>query len=821
MLDEVNGKVVHKAGQSIAQCVAVWFSFVSGICVVAQEQPSRQIVRCATPDAIEYGIWNSNRQLAAPTLFVLSGTIESSLEKPYFRQCGNELAKHGWICVSIDLPCHGTFATQDEPSGLSGWSYLAARERNFVEQSNDRLTSVLDDLIKTGATDPERVAVCGTSRGGFLALHFAAHDRRVRCAAGFAPVTDLAALSEFRAVATEPFVKSLSLENVAGELAGRPLWLVIGDQDERVGTDQAIAFARKVTAASRAHQLESRIELNVLPEPRGHTTPDGSATRAASWILNQFVDPTSVERPTEREFLFVDDHHILYRSGTERILHPANLHSENPLIREDKPWELAIGWVSVALHPETRKYQLWYQAYGGGRDERKTHKCVVCYAESDDGVTFVKPELSVHDFKTERKPFAGHHQQTNIVLLGEGGYGDRYANSVLLEPGEPDISRRYKMLYTDFSKDEQGAEWPGFHAAFSSDGIHWTKSSHNPLNQTAYGGRGSQPPFSDEDVYSERWDERKQFTRKTWRLPISMSDAVDVMFDPVRGVYSVYGKSWLQGPDGGLAWKHAMARVDSRNFVDWSKPKIVAWPDEHDPPDTEFHTSPVFYYKGVYFCLNQILHARAEAVNAKADQMHVELMTSRDGLRWDRPFRDQPFFPSERQAFSNGGVFTNSTPIFLRDEIRFYYGGYNSGAIGGGAALIDSAQQSGVGLATIRLDRFAGVRPVETSAQSTLKRPLQNIGQITLKPIDLTGIDQISLNADASGGSIRVEILTEDGYRVRGFTKDDAIAVTSDTLRGAVSWKARDLGDLPPGKYLLRFHLDKAEVFAMSLVASH
>ncbi|HVX62655.1 MAG TPA: hypothetical protein VHC19_18695, partial [Pirellulales bacterium] len=200
-----------------------------------------------------------------------------------------------------------------------------------------------------------------------------------------------------------------------------------------------------------------------------------------------------------------------------------------------------------------------------------------------------------------------------------------------------------------------------------------------------------------------------------------------------------------------------------------------------------------------------------------ADQMHVELMVSRDGLRWERPFRDQPFFPSGQQAFSSGGIFTNSTPVILKDEIRFYYGGYHSGAIGGGAKLTDASQQSGVGLATIPLDRFAGIRPVAVSAQSTLKKPLHNIGQVTLQPIDLTEIDQILVNGNASEGAIRVEILTEEGYRLRGFTKDDAIPIATDALRGSVRWNERGLHDLPPGKYLLRLHLDNAEVFALTL----
>lgn len=108
--------------------------------------------------------------------------------------------------------------------------------------------------------------------------------------------------------------------------------------------------------------------------------------------------------------------------------------------------------------------------------------------------------------------------------------------------------------------------------------------------------------------------------------------------------------------------------------------------------------------------------------------MHVELMVSRDGIQWHRPFRDQPFFPAGEQAFSNGGIFTNSTPVILDDEIRFYYGGYNSGAIGGGAKLTDASQQSGVGLATIPMDRFAGLRPVAISGSVDSEKTLGEQG---------------------------------------------------------------------------------------------
>jgi dienelactone hydrolase len=812
-----------------------------GASTKAAEPFDNTAIRKTTPDGVEYGLWGNTAAKSAPTLFMLAGTIESTLEKPYFRQCGNELAELGYVVVSIDIPCHGTQAAAGDCSGLGGWGHRVGRNEDFVAECNIRLSRVLDHLIDTGLTDPDRVAIGGTSRGGFLAIHFAAHDSRVKCAAAFAPVTDLAALSEFRDLQEHPFVQQLSLENQAEKLAGRPVWIVIGDRDERVSTQRSIDLATRLSAIAKERDVPSNVELHVMSEPRGHTTPQGSSSLAADWVHRQLSSnaerktTASAIRDTDHEgtlpsssdagriadgpttLLLVDDHHVLYRAGTKRVFHPAMLNPTNPIIREDKPWEMAIGWTSVVRHAETGKYQLWYQAYAGGRDERKSHKCVVCVAESDDGITFTKPALGVHDFMMTREPMPGLHTKTNIVLVGDGGYGDRYANSVLFDPSDDDPSKHYRMLYTDFGKDADGREWPGFFAAFSPDGIHWKKSPQNPLIKTAYGGRSLQPQFSDEVPYDERWDARKNFLRKNWPIPLSMSDAADVFYDPNLAAWVVYGKSWLQGPDGGLAWKHAMARVESKDFINWSKPQIVASTDDLDPPNTEFHTSPVFFRDGCYFSLNQILIARGEAIGAKADAMHIELMISRDGFRWERPFRDEPFIENSKQSFSNGGIFTNSTPIYLDDEIRFYYGGYNSGAIGGGAKLTDASQQSGVGFASLGLNRFAGIRPVKISAQSTLKRPLDNIGQVTLKPLDLSDVRNISLNADASEGSICVEILNEDGYRVRGFSKDDAEPVTGDSLTHAVKWEEQNLKQLPAGQYLIRLHLDNAEVFAITL----
>jgi dienelactone hydrolase len=241
-----------------------------------------------TDQGVRFGLWGCESNSPVPTLFILANTIEGTLASDYFRQCGTALTHQGWQCVSIDLPCHGLEHREGEPQQLDGWRFRADAGENFVAESNQRLAHVLDHLIANGRTDAAKVAVCGTSRGGFLAMHFAAFDPRVKCIAAFAPVTDLLALREFHGAEQNYLVRTLALTSHAAHLAQKQVWMVIGDQDARVGTDCAIALADRI--AEVTHDLLSRagaVELHVLPEPRGHTTPAGSADQAMGWIRRQ------------------------------------------------------------------------------------------------------------------------------------------------------------------------------------------------------------------------------------------------------------------------------------------------------------------------------------------------------------------------------------------------------------------------------------------------------------------------------------------------------------------------------------------------------
>jgi dienelactone hydrolase len=274
----------------IAEIAIVTFAFLS-VHVKAQEMTlptlNGEVVTAKTPDGIEYGLWGTKVTYPAPTLFIFASDIKGTLDNPYFRQCGDALAERGYLCVSLDLPGHGSDQREGEPGALGTWRTRSDEGEDFIAPFTARVRAVLDHLIATGASDPARIAACGTSRGGFMALQVAAADPRIKAVAAFAPVTNLMALREFSGAKNTEHVATLSLLANAEKFAGRAVWVIIGDRDDRVSTDDAIAFARRATVVSLEKTEAADVTLLVVPEAKGHTTPQGAPELAAAWIAER------------------------------------------------------------------------------------------------------------------------------------------------------------------------------------------------------------------------------------------------------------------------------------------------------------------------------------------------------------------------------------------------------------------------------------------------------------------------------------------------------------------------------------------------------
>lgn len=263
----------------------------------AADEPAFPAVQVLNTDSgLAFAILGEKPAAPAPTLFVFGGDLRDSLVAEDVNKLGRLLVPRGYLCVSLDTPCHGADARAGEAAGLAGWRDRIVNGENIAAEFSGRVSKVLDHLVAEKFTDPDRVAVSGTSRGGFCALHAAAADPRIRQVIGFAPVTHLPALTEFAGAETHPDVLALSPIHTADKLVGKPMLLIIGNQDLRVGTDDCLALALEVIKKSKGKHHPIPVELRLVGtvDHRLHASPApqfgqlcAPHDEAAAWLLAQ------------------------------------------------------------------------------------------------------------------------------------------------------------------------------------------------------------------------------------------------------------------------------------------------------------------------------------------------------------------------------------------------------------------------------------------------------------------------------------------------------------------------------------------------------
>ena len=258
-----------------------WFFLFCGLVMTAMADESPQLLK--TPDGLHFFIAGQKGDKPAPTLFIFGGSARAALHDDDYFKSGRLLIPQGWLCASVDVPCHDEDTRPGEPSGLKGWRFRLDKNEDIMAPFVAKCRAALDTLVKEGYTDPQRVAAAGISRGGLCAFHFATVEPRVKWVIGFAPVTDLPVLEEFKGLENHPLTKSLAAASLADRLVGKHIWVCIGNNDGRVGTDQCFAFGRKVAQADLAAGKPATIELHVMPSV-GHTIHSTAHDEAAAWL---------------------------------------------------------------------------------------------------------------------------------------------------------------------------------------------------------------------------------------------------------------------------------------------------------------------------------------------------------------------------------------------------------------------------------------------------------------------------------------------------------------------------------------------------------
>lgn len=273
--------------------------------------------------------------------------------------------------------------------------------------------------------------------------------------------------------------------------------------------------------------------------------------------------------------LFVDRHRIGSTSGVDLRMHAPRW--AEPAIRFDRPWEGSTS-AYVTVFEDDGLYRMYYRGSSSLDSSEQT-----CYAESDDGVEWRKPDLGLFDWQGSMR--------NNIVWRGVGTHN--FTPFKDRRPGVPD-GERYKAVGRGTGRKNT------LHAFVSADGLRWS-------------------PIAGEPVFTEgRFDSQNL-----------------AFWDAIRGKYRCYFRTPYQGVRG-------IGVVESDDFRHWAESRLIAL----DPPDPEhFYTNatipysrdPAFY---LAFPKRYFPQRRRLVEHSTGGISEAVMLSSRDGLHFDRTFME-------------------------------------------------------------------------------------------------------------------------------------------------------------------------------------
>ena len=476
-----------------------------------------------------------------------------------------------------------------------------------------------------------------------------------------------------------------------------------------------------------------------------------------------------------RKQLFLDEKFIESSQNMTLTMNPPYQTGE-VLITADQPHEEGghVSLYSSVLKDDDGRIRLWYDLvtpFGPGPWD---HERRVCYAESQDGICFRKPELGLHEVDGSTA--------NNVVIPGVIGGG-----SVWIDPNAPPEHR----LKTQ-AKSYRPTRFP-MHS--SPDGLHWDRFIEPNL---------SGPTDTQTIVF---WDAAIQR-------------------------YVMYTRDWVRTP---LSYR-AVRRLESDDLEEWDSQSTVWEPDEVDlatyaiPPDAnvppvDYYGATVFKYPwrdtdeadgmddSVYIMLAQAFwHFTDRGYDGEIGPYvrDVRLAVSRDGKTFERGGERAAFLrPGPAGRFDSKQIWALPNPVPMGDEIWIYYAGTNvdrtrrEGSARVDPQAPDGERLAGIGRAIMRLDGFV-------SADT----PYEG-GELVTPRIRFAG-SRLELNVDtAGGGSVLVELLDDDLQPIEGFSREDATPVIGNSVRMPVRWgEANDVSALAGTPIRLRFVMRDCKLYA-------
>ena len=304
------------------------------------------------------------------------------------------------------------------------------------------------------------------------------------------------------------------------------------------------------------------------------------------------ASPPPLEIGTERQ-LFVDHHLVDSMSAVDFVL--GTPRDEGPVFTFDRIWEGPFCGYSTVIRDGDR-FLLYYRGLpeaGADGSNRET----TCVALSDDGITWTRPNLGLHEVDGSR--------ENNVILANVAPVTHNFSPFLDTRPGV-DPAKRFKGL--------GGSEASGLVGWTSPDGLNWTRVREEPL---VTGG---------------------------------MFDSQNVAFwSDAEECYICYLRTWT---GEGYSGFRTVSRSTSPDFITWSEPVTMTFGEGGLEHIYTNQTHPYFRAPQVYIAIAaRFMPGRQVLSDADAERLGVNpryfkdcsdavLMTSRGGTSYDRTFRE-------------------------------------------------------------------------------------------------------------------------------------------------------------------------------------
>jgi len=465
----------------------------------------------------------------------------------------------------------------------------------------------------------------------------------------------------------------------------------------------------------------------------------------------EFFDETKVTTL----FAF-DSVSIPHSQNLRLVMRPPTRHPANPVVARGAPGTPDAQGVQFygSVIREGGRFRMWYVAFDDDTANRvASARWRAAYAESPDGVRWVKPDLGLVEYHGNK--------HNNLIRTGPGHLG--FVNlKVLADPADPDPARRYKI---------------STHVYFR----------HNTR-------LGTLAPFASADGLT--WN--LLVPAQPVKAELRMADLVlpGVHFEPCGGLYQWDGMYYLSGQNALPGTQHHQGRVArlyrSADFVNWFPTSHIAFvrSAQHEylgagrslEGEQTHEGISVWNRRNVLLGITGRWHGAREWKDITVD---LGFVVSNDGLNFREPVHEWTFLPRGADGqWDQGGLLQGQGFENIGNETFIYYGAWDP------RNRESTPARGGVGIAILPRDRFGDLRVDETGKGPGDYQLPEITSEFVTAAIPVKPAARFYLNAAGLGSeaALRIELLDARERPLPGYSGPDAAVVRQSGFQSPIAW---------------------------------